>query len=92
MVLFDAHPWIRFTTGLIVGCWLGVFVGCGIMMMLAGRRLRQLEAANQLLREKLRMKERSRQPAMTGTGPSLVTPAGVNRPARAPLRVMGRGR
>ena len=92
MVLFDAHPWIRFTTGLILGCWTGVLVGCAIMIALTGGRLRQLAAANLLLREKLRSREKAWQTVGTGTGPSPNSSSGVNRPPIAARRVAIGGR
>ena len=69
---FDIHPWLRFSVGLLVGCWIGVAIGCGLTLLLASRRLRQLQSANALLRLKLRVREK---PARTGTGPLLVVPS-----------------
>ncbi len=34
--------WLMF----FAGCWLGVFVGCGVTILLAGARIHKLEAAN----------------------------------------------
>ena len=83
MLLLDVHPWLRFATGLITGCWIGVAIGCAMVMLLAGRRLRQLEAANLLLRVKLRARERARRTGAGAPGPILVAnPAtGTTRPA-----------
>jgi hypothetical protein len=75
MVLLDVQPWMRFTIGLVVGCWIGVAVGLAIVMLLTGRRLRQLETANLVLRLKLRARERARRSA-TGAGPILVAKPG----------------
>lgn len=81
MVFLDIQPWLRFSTGILVGCWIGVAVGCAIAMLFTGRRLKQLETANLLLRVKLRAKERARRP-IPGAGPILVgnPSGGVSRP------------
>lgn len=80
-------PWFRFTTGLIAGCWLGALIGAAIALLFAGRRLRQLETANMLLRVKLRSQEKQRRRAASGGGgPVLVVPPrDTNRPASAPM-------
>lgn len=85
---FDVHPWLHFGFGLLAGCWIGVVIGCGLTLLLASRRMRQLQTANALLRVKLRAREK---PARTGTGPLLVVPAtGTQRSSGAPLgRVAG---
>jgi|HubBroStandDraft_5_1064220.scaffolds.fasta_scaffold1440807_1 hypothetical protein len=85
MVLFHIHPWLRLSTGLLVGCWIGAFGGCAITMLFAGKRLHQLQCANVLLRMKLRTREKTERP-----GPILVTPPiGGNRGAGGPLRAAG---
>lgn len=90
MAFFELHPWVRFFTGLIVGCWTGVAIGCAVTMLLTGRRLRQLETANLLLRVKLKARERKPVRTVSGAaGPLLVVPPGANRPASAPLRAAG---
>lgn len=86
MALFDVHPWLRFGVGLLAGCWIGAAAGMAIALVLAGRRLRQLETANMLLRLKLRARERQRRTGTQGPGPVLVMPPGVHRPASAPRR------
>jgi hypothetical protein len=68
---FDMHAWLRFSLGLLAGCWIGVAIGCGLTLLLASRRLRQLQSANALLRVKLRAREK---PVRSGTGPLLVVP------------------
>lgn len=82
-------PWLHFTTGLIAGCWIGAVIGGVIVLLFAGKRVRQLETSNMLLRVKLRAKEKQRQhsPAASGgSGPILVVPPrDTNRPASAPL-------
>jgi hypothetical protein len=94
MVIVNAHPWLRFVAGLIAGCWVGVLIGCGVALLFAGRRLRQLETANLLLRVKLRAQEKARRPAASRAGPLLVVPPGkASRPASSPPgRVANSGR
>jgi hypothetical protein len=78
MALFDVHPWLRLGVGLILGCWIGAAIGMAIALMLASRRIKQLETANMLLRIKVRDREK---PRRTGTsGPRLVVPPRVSRP------------
>ncbi len=81
------HPWVRFLTGLISGCWLGVFIGCAITLVILGKRVRQLETANLVLRVKLRAREKPKRTGTTGAaGPVLVVqPRETNRPASAPM-------
>ena len=88
MALFDVHPWLRFGVGFVAGCWIGAAVGIGIALMLAGRRLKQLETANMLLRIKLRARERQRRTGTDGPGPVLVMSPGFHRPASAPKRAV----
>lgn len=72
MALLLVHSWIGFLSGTLAGCWVGVVVGCGVTLLLMGRRVRQLETVNMLLRSKLKVLQR---PQRTGTGgPSLVMP------------------
>ncbi len=79
------HLWVRFLTGLISGCWVGVFIGCAVTVVLMGKRMRQLQSANLALRLRLRARARPR-PATVGTGPLLVRPfRETNRPASAPM-------
>jgi len=86
MAIVDPHPWLRFITGLIAGCWGGVVIGCAITLLLAGRRLRQLETANLILRVKLKAAERPKRRTPAGAGPVLVVPPGsASRPASAPM-------
>lgn len=86
MELLDLHSWVRFGAGLIAGWWIGAAIGLAIALLLAGRRIRQLETANALLRLKLRAREKSRHKATWSTGPVLVVPPGVNRSASSPRR------
>jgi hypothetical protein len=89
---FAFYPLLRFAAGVLVGCWLGVAVGLGIGLILAGRRVRQLTAVNILLRAKLRYREKTRQSGSGASGPVLVVPPGASRPASAPLRRAAGGR
>jgi hypothetical protein len=85
MLAFTLYPWLRFGLGILTGCWIGAAVGLGFALILAGRRIQQLEEANLMLRAKLRAREKTRQSGPGGVGPVLVVPPGVNRPASAPL-------
>lgn len=74
MTLFVVHPWAQFFAGVITGCWIGAIIACAGLLLLVGRRVRQLESLNQLLRTKLKARIRP-QRAGTGTrGPTLVMP------------------
>ena len=85
MIAFDIHPWLRLSTGLILGGWVGVAVGGAITILFSGKRLHQLEAANLLLRAKLRSIEKAQRP-----GPILVAPTlSGNRTGTGPLRAAG---
>ena len=85
MALFVLHPWIRFGAGLLLGCWVGVPIGIAVAVLLVGRRMRQLEVANELLRNKLNVREK----AWRTGGPMLVTNAGTPRPATVRMRAAG---
>ena len=69
-MLLMVHSWIGFFSGTITGCWIGVLIGCGVTLLLMGRRVRQLELLNVLLRSKLRALQRPRRVS----GPALVMP------------------
>lgn len=85
MVLLAAHPWIRFATGLITGCWIGVFVGAALTLLLAGRRMRELDLANRVLRIRLKARERQGRSGTGRVAPILVMPPGAfRRSASAP--------
>lgn len=86
MALFDVHPWLRLGLGLILGCWGGAAIGMAIALMLASRRIKQLETANMLLRIKLRAREKPRRTGTNGAGPTLVVPPSASRPASASRR------
>lgn len=86
------HAWLRFATGLMVGCWIGVAIGFALALFFAGRRIRQLETANLLLRVKIRARERAQARRAGAPGPVLVaTPSGtVSRPAGSRFASGGR--
>lgn len=73
MALFDAHPWVRFFSGVLTGCWIGVIIGCAVALLFSGRRVRQLASANMVLRMKLRAREKPKRSAAPA-GPVLVVP------------------
>jgi hypothetical protein len=81
---FAVHPWLRLDVGLVLGCWIGVLIGCGLTLVFAGRRLRQLQTANLSLRLKLRSKEKT---FRRGSAPTLVVPAPAR--ARSPIAPLG---
>ncbi|HEX4037267.1 MAG TPA: hypothetical protein VHX37_04340 [Acidobacteriaceae bacterium] len=84
MAVFVVHPWGGLFTGMLLGCWIGVVVGCAVTLLLMGRRIRQLETVNLLLRSKLKSREK---PRRTGTGgPPIVMPMpGTARGASQPM-------
>lgn len=93
MVAIAIYPWLRFGLGVLTGCWIGGAAGLGIALILAGRRIMQLEQANTMLRAKLRVRDKSRQSDDGGgSGPILVVPPNINRPASAPLGRVVAGR
>jgi hypothetical protein len=85
MSAFAFYPWLRFGFGLLAGIWVGVAAGLGIALVLAARRINELQEANLMLRAKLRARDRTRQSGSGGAGPVLIVPPGMNRPASAPL-------
>jgi hypothetical protein len=92
MVAFAVYPWLRFGFGVLTGCWIGTALGIGITLILAGRRIKELEQANSILRTKLRVRDRSRPSGPGGSGPILIVPPNVNRPASAPFGRVASGR
>jgi hypothetical protein len=91
MVALSLYPWLRFGFGILAGCWIGVALGFGIAAFLTGRRIQDLEEVNIMLRAKLRVRDKARQPG-TGGGPVLVVPPAVNRRASAPVGRVAGGR
>jgi hypothetical protein len=83
MLMLDLYPWARFIAGVVTGCWIGVMIGCAVALLLAGRRVRQLESMNLLLRLKLNAR-REQTGGLRATGPGLALPrSGGNRTADA---------
>lgn len=77
MAPFAVHPWILFFAGLLLGTWCGATIGSAGVLLLAGRRMKQLETINRLLRIKLQGHARRHRPLPR---PAL---ASVLRPFRA---------
>ncbi len=74
MALFVVHPWAPFVSGMLAGCWIGAAIGCAGVLLLVGRRVRQLETINLLLRAKLKVREKPQSTGTAGGGPMLVMP------------------
>ncbi len=74
MALCVVHPWAPFLAGLLTGCWIGGIVACVGLLLLVGRRIRQLESLNRLLRLKLRARNRQRSTGTSGPRPTLMMP------------------
>ncbi|MGA7525105.1 MAG: hypothetical protein WBW84_21840 [Acidobacteriaceae bacterium] len=72
MAPLAAFPWAWLLIGLLVGSWIGATIGSAAVLMLAGRRMRQLETVNDLLRAKIRgYTQRSRLATNRGLVPVL---------------------
>jgi hypothetical protein len=89
MALFVVHAWAPFVSGMFVGCWIGATIGCAGILLVVGRRMRQLETINQLLRNKLKGREKPQRTGTAGPGPTLVMPTlrQAERPATRIARV-----
>jgi hypothetical protein len=74
MALIDVHPWARFFAGMLAGCWVGAAIASAGVLLMVGRRVRQLETINGLLRTKLRAREKPKRTGTGGGGPTLVMP------------------
>lgn len=68
MALFEIHPWARFFAGMLAGCWIGAAIACAGVVLLMGRRVRQLESINLLLRTKLKARTKSQRMGSGGGG------------------------
>jgi hypothetical protein len=91
MVVFELHPWARFFAGVVTGCWIGVVVGCAVALLLAGRKVRQLETINRVLRNRLKARTRPQRTGTGGGGPMLVMPIpGAERRAEKPASRIAR--
>jgi gas vesicle protein len=88
MLMLVLYSWARFFAGLVIGCWVGVMIGCAVALLLAGRRVRKLENLNLLLRLKLNARREPESAERKASGQSLALPrAGGARKADA---LMGR--
>jgi hypothetical protein len=74
MALFVVHPWAQFFTGMLMGCWIGAAIATAGVLLLVGRRVRQLETINLLLRTKLKARPNPQRTGTGGPGPTLVMP------------------
>jgi hypothetical protein len=76
VALFDVHPWARFIAGMLIGCWAGAVVACAGVLLLVGRRVRQLETTNLLLRTRLKARAvpLKQHTGIPGSHPVLVMP------------------
>jgi hypothetical protein len=92
MLAFAFYSWLQIGIGILAGCWLGAAVGLGVAVILASRRISELEEANSMLLAKLRVREKSRPLGLGESGPILMMRPNVNRPASAPLGRAANGR
>ena len=91
MTLFVVHPWAQFFAGVITGCWIGAIVAGAGLLLLVGRRVRQLESVNLLLRMKLKARPKPQRTGTGGPGPTLVMPTPIGtRKAEAPATRIAR--
>jgi hypothetical protein len=91
MALLVVHPWAQFFAGMLIGCWIGAAVACAGILLLVGRRVRQLESINLLLIRKLKVRASPRRTAAAGAGPRLVMPIpDLSRKAEPPITRIAR--
>jgi hypothetical protein len=74
MALLVVRPWAEFFAGVVTGCWIGAVIACAGVLLLVGRRVRQLEGINLLLRTKLKAGLKPQRLETAGPGPTLVMP------------------
>lgn len=74
MALFDVHPWAQFFAGVLLGCWIGAVIAAAGVLLLVGRRVRQLETINLLLRTKVKAGMKPPRTGTSGSGSMLVMP------------------
>lgn len=74
MAMLELHPWVRFFAGILTGCWIGATIACAGVLLLVGRKVRQLENINLVLRTKLKARETPLRTGTGGSGPTLVMP------------------
>ncbi len=67
MATLVVHPWAQLLTGMLIGCWIGAIIATAGILLFVGKRVRQLEAVNLLLRTRLKARTK---PLRTGTGAS----------------------
>jgi hypothetical protein len=76
---------------MLTGCWIGAAVACVGVLLVVGRRVRQLETLNLFLRTKLKARAMHRRLGTGGPGPTLVMPLpGSTRKAESPASRMAR--
>lgn len=86
MAPFAVHPWSWFFVGLLLGSWSGATIGSAGVLLLAGRRMKQLETVNHLLRMKLRAHARRFRPSgKPALAPVLRPFKAVNETAAIPI-------
>jgi hypothetical protein len=91
MFMSVLYSWAHFLAGVVAGCWIGVIVGCGVALLLAGRRVRQLEAANLLLRVQLHARREQQPGGLRAIGHGLALPrSGGSRKADARMSRIAR--
>lgn len=68
------HPWAQFFAGMLIGCWIGAIIATAGILLLVGKRVRQLETVNLLLRTKLKARLKPLRTGTGGSGSMLVMP------------------
>lgn len=68
------HPWAQFLTGMLIGCWIGAIIATAGILLLLGKRVRQLENVNFLLRTRLKARLKPLRTGTGGSGSMLVMP------------------
>jgi hypothetical protein len=86
MALLLVRPWAEFFAGVLTGCWIGAGIACAGVLLLVGRRVRQLEGINLLLRTKLKASFKPQQLETAGPGPALVVPLPISHRRTAQTR------
>ena len=86
MALAVVHPWAQFFAGILIGCWVGAIIACAGLLLFVGRKVRQLESINLILRTKLKARSLARRMGTAGASPLLVMPrSGAIRNAEPPM-------
>ncbi len=68
------HPWAQLFIGMLIGCWIGAAIATAGILLLVGRRVRQLEDVNLLLRTRLKARTKPPRTGTGGSGSMLVMP------------------